>query len=216
MTPAQFEQQCRALAAASAGLPGPWVWAEPRPGRAQGYLSQSFEWTLADQRHRRADAAAGCGSDDDAVLLECGSVDGAAEEEDASTLRRGSQGEPRAAAVRTEAHVALSPVYGQPLLLFNLLDAASGALLPHAEVCELLERWLPQPARDGAAPAAPGVTQQEHPVLGLPYYALHGCETAALTAKMGHMEADPGYVVGWLSLLGPLVGVSVPLALATG
>ena len=39
------------------------------------------------------------------------------------------------AAVRTEAHVALSPVYGQPLLLFNLLDAASGALLPHAEVC---------------------------------------------------------------------------------
>ena len=32
MTPAQFEQQCRALAAASAGLPAPWAWAEPRPG----------------------------------------------------------------------------------------------------------------------------------------------------------------------------------------
>ena len=30
MTPAQFEQQCRALAAASAGLPAPWAWAEPR------------------------------------------------------------------------------------------------------------------------------------------------------------------------------------------
>ena len=214
MTPAQFEQQCRALAAASAGLPAPWAWAEPRPGCAHGYLSQSFEWTVADRW--RANAAAGGGSDDDAVLLECGSVDGTAEEEDASTLRRGSQAEPRAAAVRTEAHVVLSPVYGQPLLLFNLLDAASGALLPHTEVCGLLERWLPQPVRDGAAPAAPGVTQQEHPVLGLPYYALHGCETAALMATMGHTEADPGYVVGWLSLLGPLVGVSVPLALATG
>ena len=59
MTPAQFEQQCRALAAASAGLPAPWVWAEPRPGRAQGYLSQSFEWTLVD--HGGVGGGGGCG-----------------------------------------------------------------------------------------------------------------------------------------------------------
>ena len=58
------------------------------------------------------------------------------------------------------------------------------------------------------------MTQQEHPVLGTPFYALHGCETAGLMAATGHRESQPGYVLGWLSLVGPLVGLQLPIELA--
>jgi|EP01046_Picozoa_sp_COSAG06_P053692 hypothetical protein len=217
MTPAQFERQCRAIADCSARLllPSAWVWTTGSGGAgAGGYLAQSFEWAPLP-------TAASVDDGDDVLLSWAGdSVDVSAEAEDEGTLPRDAA----AGLVRTELHVVLSPVYGQPLLLFRLYDATSGALLPHADACALLERWLqqrqrPEPDPAPSSPAAgvggPAVTQQEHPVLGTPFYALHGCETAGLMATLGHDEGSSSYVLGWLSLVGPLVGLKLPLELAT-
>ena len=151
------------------------------------------------------------------------SIDAAAELEDSGTLAQDTD-DAAPEVVRTEVHVVLSPVYAQPLLMFNLYSASTNALLPHADVCALVERWVsrqsgpdkPSAAGVGvtAAMQTPAVTQQEHPVLGTPFYALHGCETAGLMATMGHCEADPGYILGWLSLVSPLVALKLPIELA--
>ena len=88
------------------------------------------------------------------------------------------------------------------------------------------------------------MTEAEHPVLGLPFYQMHPCNTAALMAavaessrpsnlasnatatptKTAHSSAlasaahgiDNGdYVKSWISLTGQVVGLSLPLSYHT-
>ena len=85
------------------------------------------------------------------------------------------------------------------------------------------------------------ITQVEHPVYGIPYYMLHPCETASLmqtcllsegrkgcdsqgratlpaaassAASAAFYGDSPRYLVLWLSLSAPVVGLHVPLQLA--
>ena len=85
------------------------------------------------------------------------------------------------------------------------------------------------------------ITQVEHPVYGIPYYMLHPCETASLmqtcllsegrkggdfhgrgtlpaaassAASAAVCGDSPQYLVLWLSLSAPVVGLHVPLQLA--
>ncbi len=187
-----------------------------------GYLVHSFD--LA--RPGGATAATGLGEQEEEEEELWGggdeSVDATAELEDSGTLARDTD-LTAPALVRAELHVVLSPVYAQPLMMFNLYSAGTNALLPHADVCALVERWVsrqsgadaPSTAGEGVSGVmqTPAVTQQEHPVLGTPFYALHGCETARLMATMRHCEDDPGYVLGWLSLVAPLVTLKLPIEL---
>lgn len=198
-----------------------WAWVSSPSG--DGYLVHSFEMPAP-----APPSAVTRGDDDDDDLWGSGdqSIDATAELEDTGTLKRDISAAAAAAAgvVRTELHVALSPVYTQPQLMFNLYRAGTNELLPHVDVCALVERWVTQQSDPGAsssevvnaavATQSPAVTQQEHPVLGTPFYALHGCETAGLMFAMGHCEDDPGYVLGWLSLVAPLVRLKLPVQLA--
>uniref|UniRef100_UPI00358E6FE4 ubiquitin-like-conjugating enzyme ATG10 isoform X4 n=1 Tax=Myxine glutinosa TaxID=7769 RepID=UPI00358E6FE4 len=63
-----------------------------------------------------------------------------------------------------------------------------------------------------------GLTQQEHPLLGHPFYVLHPCRTAQLLQPivgLAHAERRQlNYLVSWLSTVGPAVGLSLPLHLA--
>lgn len=230
MTPAQFEQECRAIADCSVRLrlSPAWAWVSSPSG--DGYLVHTFEMPAP-----APPSVANMGDDDDDDLWGSGdqSVDVTAELEDTGTLTRdiGAAAAAAAGVVRTELHVALSPVYTQPQLMFNLYRAGTdtNALLPHADVCALVEGWVTQQSdppdinavasssaavNAAAVTQTPAVTQQEHPVLGTPFYALHGCETAGLMLAMGHCEDDPGYVLGWLSLVAPLVRLKLPVQLA--
>jgi hypothetical protein len=191
-----------------------------------GYLVHSFDVA----RPGGATAATGLGEqeeeeeEEEEKLWGGGdeSVDATAELEDSGTLARYTD-VTVPALVRAELHVVLSPVYAQPLMMFNLYGAGTNALLPHADICALVERWVSRRSGADATSTAgegvsgviqtPAVTQQEHPVLGTPFYALHGCETAGLMATMGHCEDDPGYVLGWLSLVAPLVTLKLPIEL---
>uniref|UniRef100_A0AAV2JXW5 Ubiquitin-like-conjugating enzyme ATG10 n=1 Tax=Knipowitschia caucasica TaxID=637954 RepID=A0AAV2JXW5_KNICA len=64
------------------------------------------------------------------------------------------------------------------------------------------------------------VTQQEHPLLGQTFFMLHPCKTntfmrPVLQAAQRENRAV-NYVLTWLSVVGPLVGLEVPLEYCSG
>ena len=202
---AVFESQGRALASASGGE---WSWVEAPPGSnaagllASGYLRTHFRWEGPPgwcDHQRQGD---GEPDNEDALLLSADSnIHASAEADDTASLHAPAGS--GSSAIFSDVHVVLSPVYGQPVLLFNHSHAESGEPLRHDCVFEMLERRLPVSQATG--PLGPVVSQQEHPVLGSPFYALHGCETSKMMRDVGHADTTArGYLLCWLSLVGPV------------
>lgn len=61
------------------------------------------------------------------------------------------------------------------------------------------------------------ITQQEHPLLGQPFFMLHPCRTEEfLRPVLQEEQPRPvNYVLLWLSVVGPVVGLDVPLKYCT-
>nr|XP_057925450.1 ubiquitin-like-conjugating enzyme ATG10 isoform X2 [Doryrhamphus excisus] len=63
------------------------------------------------------------------------------------------------------------------------------------------------------------ITQQEHPLLGQPFFMLHPCRTEELMTPLQEMAKEQNrpvnYILTWLSMVGPLVGLDVPLEYST-
>ncbi|XP_029859533.1 ubiquitin-like-conjugating enzyme ATG10 isoform X3 [Aquila chrysaetos chrysaetos] len=62
------------------------------------------------------------------------------------------------------------------------------------------------------------ITQQEHPLLGQPFFVLHPCRTSEfmssiLTSSRKH-DRHTNYIILWLSSVGPVVGLNLPLSYA--
>ncbi|XP_078477619.1 ubiquitin-like-conjugating enzyme ATG10, partial [Lampetra planeri] len=72
-----------------------------------------------------------------------------------------------------------------------------------------LRSRIPKSLRDSVTDS---LTPQEHPVLGSPCFWLHPCRTAAMmrTVNIRHEH----YVAAWLSVIGPHVGLSLPISYA--
>lgn len=109
-------------------------------------------------------------------------------------------------------HIVYSFSHSVPVLYFNAYHS-SGQLLTLDEVWEgvavthreqiLNNKW-------GT------LTQAEHPLLGRPYFQLHPCNTAKLMAQVLPQPAfGPAalrtYLISWLSMFGPPVGLELPL-----
>jgi len=62
------------------------------------------------------------------------------------------------------------------------------------------------------------LTQQEHPYLGVPFYQLHPCHTADMMKNASSVSEEreshgsANYLVTWLSTVGPVVGLNIPVA----
>ncbi|KAI0229423.1 Ubiquitin-like-conjugating enzyme ATG10 [Lamellibrachia satsuma] len=118
----------------------------------------------------------------------------------------------KAAAVCTfDYHIVYSHSYTVPVLYFNVYTS-DGALLPLDVLWtsipvyyrQSLDRWTT-------------LTQQEHPHLGRPFFQLHPCHTGQLMGKAltdchTHLRR---YLVCWLSSVGPLVHMTLPLGYST-
>jgi hypothetical protein len=159
-----------------------------------------------------------------------------AEEDDdaACSSSGGGGGGGRAAAGRLRAHVLHHASYGTPVLLLRL-ERADGAALPH-EACLAALPALAGAAADAAAadaagaPPLPALSQEHHPLDGLPWLQLHPCNTPAVMALLMQREGDEPdggggeslvageralpYLAAWFSLAAPLVGLP-PLRLAS-
>ncbi|ETV94064.1 hypothetical protein H310_12096 [Aphanomyces invadans] len=112
-----------------------------------------------------------------------------------------------------EFHVVYSPTYKVPLLYLrgHLVD---GTLLNTQTVQQHM-----------STPGAKFISQDEHPVLGLPFYVLHPCETAAClsllldqrvsTASSTRPPLPPlQHLLAWLTLVQPCTRIRVPASFA--
>lgn len=127
------------------------------------------------------------------------------QEEDAAAFQ--VRGNSDVEVVTYEYHILYSPSYGVPVLYFNA-HTQGGKLLALEEIWKRVpdaykerlseERWT-------------FITQQEHPLLGRPFYYLHPCHTADLMKNSPVLTDKRHYIVSWLSAVGPVVGLKLPL-----
>ncbi|XP_020863451.1 ubiquitin-like-conjugating enzyme ATG10 isoform X1 [Phascolarctos cinereus] len=116
--------------------------------------------------------------------------------------------------IRYEYHVLYSYSYGVPVLYFraSFLD---GRPLTLKEIWDGVHQFykahlLQEPWST--------ITQQEHPILGQPFFVLHPCKTNEfMTSLLENSEKDNrniNYITSWLSIVGPVVGLNLPLSYA--
>lgn len=112
-----------------------------------------------------------------------------------------------------EYHITYSISYSVPVLYFNAYNH-SGKLLT---LQEMWRRVSPQHSEQILHQKWESLTQQEHPVLGRPFYQLHPCNTAKLMAEFSKGRKDLAtvkgltYMISWLSTFGQVVGLKIPI-----
>ncbi|XP_031952286.1 ubiquitin-like-conjugating enzyme ATG10 isoform X1 [Corvus moneduloides] len=116
--------------------------------------------------------------------------------------------------VRYEYHVLYSSSYQVPVLYFRacFLD---GRPLTLDEMWESVHASYQARLQEGPWDT---ITQQEHPILGQPFFVLHPCRTnefisAVLGSSQKH-HRHTNYIILWLSTVGPVVGLNLPLSYA--
>ncbi|XP_072462337.1 ubiquitin-like-conjugating enzyme ATG10 isoform X5 [Notamacropus eugenii] len=116
--------------------------------------------------------------------------------------------------IRYEYHVLYSYSYGVPVLYFraSFLD---GRPLTLKEIWDGVHQFYK--ARLLQEPWST-ITQQEHPILGQPFFVLHPCKTnefmTSLLENSGKDKRNTNYITLWLSIVGPVVGLNIPLSYA--
>ncbi|XP_048187579.1 ubiquitin-like-conjugating enzyme ATG10 isoform X1 [Perognathus longimembris pacificus] len=116
--------------------------------------------------------------------------------------------------IKYEYHVLYSCSYQVPVLYFraSFLDGRPLALTEIWEgVHECYKTRLLQEPWDT-------ITQQEHPILGQPFFVLHPCKTnefmAPVLKNSKKINRNVNYITSWLSIVGPVVGLDLPLSYA--
>ncbi|CAK4067911.1 unnamed protein product [Aphanomyces euteiches] len=104
-----------------------------------------------------------------------------------------------------EFHIVYSPIYRLPVL-FLQGSHLDGTPLTTSQV----QAHLSQQFIDGTK----FVSQDEHPVLGVPFYFVHPCETSACLSLLLENQAIPcplQVLLSWMSLLAPWSAIPVHL-----
>ncbi|XP_035876384.1 ubiquitin-like-conjugating enzyme ATG10 isoform X3 [Phyllostomus discolor] len=116
--------------------------------------------------------------------------------------------------IKYEYHVLYSCSYQVPVLYFraSFLDGRPLSLKDIWEgVGECYKTRLQQGPWDT-------ITQQEHPILGQPFFVLHPCRTTELMSPVvknsRKINRNINYITSWLSIVGPVVGLPLPLSYA--
>nr|QSV39520.1 autophagy associated protein [Locusta migratoria] len=118
--------------------------------------------------------------------------------ESISTATRGKASE-------WEYHVLYSISYSVPVLYFNACFS-DGSLFSLEQLWQLLSdnfKGALEPQKWSV------LTQQEHPVLGRPFFQLHPCRTAKFLEMFE--DSSTNLLITWLSSVGPLVGLELSL-----
>ncbi|KAG0258102.1 E2-like conjugating enzyme atg10 [Mortierella polycephala] len=112
-------------------------------------------------------------------------------------------------------HIVFSPSYQVPVLYFNAYYP-DGSAISHEEVYDSLvpEEWRSSIRNAGLNG---GISQQDHPILNVPFFYMHPCETVSLMETV--LSGQPldesksfleTYIMTWLSFTGQAIGISVP------
>ncbi|KAG7221035.1 hypothetical protein INR49_031206 [Caranx melampygus] len=114
-----------------------------------------------------------------------------------------------------EYHILYSCSYRTPVLYFRA-STLEGKSLSLEEVWGSVHPNFRLRLQSGPLST---VTQQEHPLLGQPFFMLHPCRTEEFMRPVMQAAQDQhrpvNYVLTWLSVVGPVVGLDVPLSYCT-
>ncbi|XP_076140657.1 ubiquitin-like-conjugating enzyme ATG10 [Alosa pseudoharengus] len=208
-----FRLSCGLFLEHSHSLNDGWAWKEVNGSEAEGYMKKTVmvSCQVSGMPYQSSQSKPVEASD---ALMEseqlCCDQDEAGGEQTAV-----AEGQP---VVRYEYHVLYSCSYQIPVLYFRA-STLEGRSLSLDEVWNNVHPNYQQRLRQGPWDT---ITQQEHPLLGQPFFMLHPCRTeefmrpALETARAEQKGVN--YIVTWLSVVGPVVGLDVPLsyALAVG
>ncbi|XP_071844066.1 ubiquitin-like-conjugating enzyme ATG10 isoform X2 [Apostichopus japonicus] len=111
--------------------------------------------------------------------------------------------------ISMEYHVVYSESYQVPVLYFNAFHS-DGKLLSLNEIWDRVPSLHRQRIEHDKWTV---ITQQEHPIFGRPFFQLHPCHTEDLMKQVlpNSSKSKSNYIVTWLSSVGPLVGLHLPL-----
>jgi Autophagocytosis associated protein, active-site domain len=105
-----------------------------------------------------------------------------------------------------DVHIVYSSTYRVPVLYFH-------PHLPSGELLDVDDVWRDLATQyDGSDDRDSVVTQAEHPILGLPFFHVHPCRTAALLRE-ANVKSSATYLISWLSSIGALLCIRPSLAL---
>ncbi|XP_058024800.1 ubiquitin-like-conjugating enzyme ATG10 [Ahaetulla prasina] len=116
--------------------------------------------------------------------------------------------------IRYEYHVLYSCSYQAPVLYFraSFLD---GKPLTLDEIWKSVHECYRDRLWQGPWDT---ITQQEHPLLGQPFFVLHPCRTnefmSSILSNLRKQKKHTNYIISWLSVVGPVVGLHMPLSYA--
>ncbi|CAL1270579.1 unnamed protein product [Larinioides sclopetarius] len=103
-------------------------------------------------------------------------------------------------------HIIYSESYSVPVLWFTA-HRSNGKLLPLEELWKLIPNCFKSSDPDTKWNM---LTQQEHPMLGIPYFMVHPCYTSDLLSVC----CSKNYIISWLSAVGPVAGLTLSLEYA--
>ncbi|XP_040911500.1 ubiquitin-like-conjugating enzyme ATG10 [Toxotes jaculatrix] len=219
-----FHRCCQLLLERSDQLRDGWSW-EPVQGSQEGYLKKTAlrsvvinssslwdrvgtgshtscrSWPDRQQQEKKqsglVDADIIKGDTDD---------DGDYEDDGVCTVSEGSS-----QVLQCEYHILYSCSYCTPVLYFRAFTL-EGRSLSLEEVWSSVHPNLRLPLQNSPLST---ITQQEHPLLGQPFFMLHPCRTEDFMRPVLKAAEDQNrtvnYVLLWLSVVGPLVGLDIPL-----
>ncbi|XP_003786066.1 ubiquitin-like-conjugating enzyme ATG10 [Otolemur garnettii] len=116
--------------------------------------------------------------------------------------------------IKYEYHVLYSCSYQVPVLYFraSFLD---GRPLTLKDIWEGVHEYYKTRLLQGPWDT---ITQQEHPILGQPFFILHPCKTnefmTPILKNSQKINRHVNYITSWLSIVGPVVGLNLPLSYA--
>lgn len=102
-------------------------------------------------------------------------------------------------------HIVYNESYSVPVLCFNGHHQNGKSF-----TLEEIWKMIPNCYTTGSDTKWDMITQQEHPRLGIPCFAIHPCYTKDLVSTC----STSNYIITWLSVMGPVVGLSLPLEYA--
>ncbi|XP_030581227.1 ubiquitin-like-conjugating enzyme ATG10 isoform X2 [Archocentrus centrarchus] len=222
-----FRCCCQLLLQQSEQLRDGWSW-EQVQGSEEGYLKKTvLRSVVADSSPALKQKGAASDSESrvsthsilepqreqsrQPVLAACFHADGTDEDDDAvCTLSEGSS-----RVLQYEYHVLYSCSYSAPVLYFRAFTL-EGRSLTLEEVWGSVHPNFKHRLQNSPLNT---ITQQEHPLLGQPFFMLHPCRTEEFLRPVlqGPQEQHRpvNYVLSWLSVVGPVVGLDVPLKYCT-
>ncbi|NXN10746.1 ATG10 enzyme, partial [Indicator maculatus] len=116
--------------------------------------------------------------------------------------------------IRYEYHVLYSSSYQVPVLYFRA-SCLDGRPLTLDEIWKSVHACYQARLLEGPWDT---ITQQEHPLLGQPFFVLHPCRTnefvSSILTSSQQDNRHTNYIVLWLSTVGPVVGLNLPLSYA--